>query len=91
MANDTAHDAGDSSGHPYPGGPAQSAGGGQDSSRLEGRSLLVKARPARGRPFLLEDLTTGRRREFDSLSCLLDSIVEALQPDSPRTRSERCE
>ncbi len=54
------------------------------------QNLLVKIEPGRERRFVLEDLRTGRRCEFDSATPLLDRLSELLQPDSPKTRSEPC-
>jgi hypothetical protein len=47
---------------------------------LPAQSLLVKTQPDRERPFVLEDLRTGRRCEFDSVVHLLDSVGQMLEP-----------
>jgi hypothetical protein len=52
------------------------------------QSLLVKTHPGRERPFVLEDLRTGRRREFDSAVHLLDSLRDTLHADTSDSRRE---
>ena len=50
------------------------------------QSLLVKTQPGRPAPFALEDLRTGRRRQFGAVAELLVALGEALQPDPPASK-----
>lgn len=55
---------------------------------LREQSLLVKTLPGRQAPYALEDLHTGRRREFPSPPALLAALSKALEGEDPTDEGE---
>lgn len=55
---------------------------------LQEQSLLVKTSPGRAAPYALEDLRTGRRREFASSPALLAALSKALEVEVPPHEGE---